>query len=99
MNDKRRYPMITCNNRLSALALGFAFVVSAWPSFGQDSNSAQRTPSFAQGSNSAQTIQDPKRLAAVQECMIKAGKLPTYGDTLGQTELYKSCMVQRGYRP
>jgi len=91
--------MITCNNRLSALALGFAVVVSAWPSFGQDSNSAQRTPRFAQDSDSAQTIQDPKRLTAVHECMVEAGKLKTYSDTIGQTELYKSCMVQRGYRP
>jgi len=78
--------MITFNNRLAALALGFSIAISAWPSFAQDSNSAQRT-------------QDRKRLAAVQECMVKAGKMKTYVDTLGQTEVYKSCMLERGYRP
>ena len=80
--------MITFNKRLAALALGFA-AASAWPSFAQTS----------QDPNFAQITQDPKRLVAVQECMVKAGKINTYVDTIGQTEVYKSCMVARGFQP
>jgi len=81
--------MITLNKRLAALALGFAVAASASPSFaqtGQDPNVTRRT-------------QDRKRMVAIQECMAKAEKMKTYVDTLGQTEVYKSCMVDRGYRP
>jgi hypothetical protein len=81
--------MITLNKCLAALALGFAVAVSAWPSFAQ----------IGQDPNFARSPQDSKRLAAVQECMVKAGKMKTYVDTFGQTEVYKSCMVGRGFRP
>jgi hypothetical protein len=80
--------MITLNKRLAALVLGFAVVVSAWPSFAQ----------IGQDPNFARRPQDRKRLAAVQECMAKAAKIKTYVDTYGQTEVYKSCMVERGYQ-
>jgi hypothetical protein len=81
--------MITLNKRLAGLALGFAVAVSAWPSFAQ----TDQDPNFAR------RPQDRKRMQAVQECMAKAGKMKTYADTIGQTEAYKSCMIQRGYRP
>jgi len=80
--------MITLNKRL-AVALGFAVAVSAWPSFAQ----------ISQDPNFAQTTQDRKRLVAVQECMVKAGKIKTYVDTIEQTEAYKTRMVEGGCRP
>jgi hypothetical protein len=79
--------MSTLYKRLAALALGFAVAVSAWPSFAQ----IRQDPDFAR------RPQDRKRLAAVQECMVKAGKMKTYVDTFGQTAVYRSCMMEHGY--
>ena len=77
------------NRHLLALALGFGVAVSAWPSFAQ----------IGQNSNFAVSPAERNRLADVQECMVKAGKMKTYVDTIGQTEVYKNCMVERGYQP